>query len=43
VTSCLLGMVQNEMLVLHVLLSPEQVGFFTYYLPVHFLHDEDMT
>ena len=42
VTSCLLGMVQNEMLVLHVLLSPEQVGFFTYYLPVHFLHDEDM-
>ena len=42
VTSCLLGMVQNEMLVLHILLKPEQVGFFTYYLPVHFLHDEDM-
>mmetsp|Transcript_54161 Transcript_54161/g.60558 ORF Transcript_54161/g.60558 Transcript_54161/m.60558 type:complete len:337 (+) Transcript_54161:147-1157(+) len=42
VTSCLLGMVQNEMLVLHVLLMPEQVGFLTYYLPVHFLH-EDMT
>lgn len=42
-TSCLLGMVYNEMLVLHVLLSPEQVGFFTYYLPVHFLQeDEDM-
>merc|ERR1712232_638759 len=40
-TSCLLGMVQNEMLVLHVLLLPEHVGFFTYYLPVHFLHDED--
>ena len=42
VTSCLLGMVQNEMLVLHVLLYPEKVGFFTYYLPVHFLHDEDI-
>jgi hypothetical protein len=42
-TSCLLGMVYNEMLVLHVLLAPEQVGFFTYYLPVHFLQeDEDM-
>ena len=40
-TSCLLGMVHNEMLVLHVLLLPEHVGFFTYYLPVHFLHDED--
>jgi len=43
VTSCLLGMVSNEMLVLHVLLKPEQVGFFTYYLPVYFLReDEDL-
>ena len=42
VTSCLLGMVSNEMLVLHVLLKPEQVGFFTYYLPVHFLREEDL-
>lgn len=40
VTSCLLGMVYNEMLVLHVLLAPEQVGFFTYYLPVHFLQED---
>lgn len=40
-TSCLLGMVYNEMLVLHILLHPEQVGFFTYYLPVHFLQEED--
>ena len=42
VTSCLLGMVSNEMLVLHVLLKPDQVGFFTYYLPVHFLQEEDL-
>ena len=42
VTSCLLGMVSNEMLVLHVLLKPEQIGFFTYYLPVHFLREEDL-
>jgi hypothetical protein len=42
VTSCLLGMVSNEMLVLHILLKPDTVGFFTYYLPVHFLRDEDM-
>jgi len=41
VTSCLLGMVSNEMLVLHVLLKPDTVGFFTYYLPVHFLRDDD--
>jgi HUS1 checkpoint protein len=41
-TSCLLGMVYNEMLVMHVLLAPEQVGFFTYYLPVHFLSEEDL-
>ena len=41
VTSCLLGLVSNEMLVLHVLLKPETVGFFTYYLPVHFLRDDE--
>jgi HUS1 checkpoint protein len=41
-TSCLLGMVYNEMLVLHVLTYPEQVGFFTYYLPVCFLQEEDL-
>lgn len=41
VTSCLLGLVANEMLVLHILLKPDRVGFFTYYLPVHFLHDDD--
>jgi HUS1 checkpoint protein len=42
VTSCLLGMVYNEMLVLHVLTCPEQVGFFTYYLPACFLQEEDL-
>lgn len=41
VTSCLLGLVANEMLVLHILLKPDRVGFFTYYLPVHFLHEEE--
>lgn len=40
-TSCLLGMVYNEMLILHVLLAPAEVGFFTYYLPVHYLQDDD--
>ena len=41
VTSCLLGMVSNEMLVLHILLKPERLGFFTYYLPVLFLRDDE--
>jgi HUS1 checkpoint protein len=41
-TSCLLGMVYNEMLVLHVLLLPEVVGFMTYYIPVHFLQEDDL-
>lgn len=42
VASCLMAMVYNEMLVLHVMLQPESFGFFTYYLPVHFLTEEDM-
>lgn len=40
-TSCLLGMVRDEMLVLHILLYPEQMGFFTYYIPVQLLQEED--
>lgn len=40
--SCLLGMVHNEMLVLHILLTPDHIGFFTYYIPVFFMHDEDL-
>eukprot|EP00980_Cylindrotheca_fusiformis_P028972 scaffold22681_cov146-Cylindrotheca_fusiformis.AAC.4 len=42
VSSCLMGMVYNEMLILHILLHPDQVGFFTYYIPVYFIHDEDL-
>jgi len=34
-------MVENEMLVLHVTLFPESVGFFTFYVPVHFLSEGD--
>jgi hypothetical protein len=41
VSSARLCMVENEMLVLHVLLKPLQVGFFTYYVPVHFLSSDD--
>jgi hypothetical protein len=32
-------MIENEMMVVHVVLQPEDVGFFTYYIPVHFLSD----
>jgi hypothetical protein len=39
VSSAVLCMVENEMLVLHVTLFPESVGFFTFYVPVHFLSD----
>ncbi len=41
-SSSLIAMVHNEMLVLHVMLHPEQFGFFTYYLPVHCLTEEDL-
>jgi HUS1 checkpoint protein len=37
VSSAVLCLVENEMLVLHASLNPAQVGFFTYYVPVHFL------
>ena len=42
VSSSLLCMVENEMLVLHVVLNPGSVGFFTYYVPVHYLSDSQM-
>jgi hypothetical protein len=32
-------MIENEMMVVHVMLNPEELGFFTYYVPVHFLGD----
>lgn len=41
ISSAVLCMVENEMLVLHVTLFPESVGFFTFYVPVHFLSDLD--
>lgn len=40
VSSAMLCMVENEMLVLHVCLNPSEVGFFTYYIPVHFLSND---
>ncbi|KAL3945558.1 MAG: hypothetical protein SGBAC_000382 [Bacillariaceae sp.] len=42
VSSCLLGMVHNEMLVLHILLNPDHIGFFTYYIPVYFMHEDEL-
>jgi HUS1 checkpoint protein len=43
VSSALLCMVENEMLVVHVLLNPASVGFFTYYVPVHFLSSAELS
>jgi HUS1 checkpoint protein len=40
VQSALLCLVENEMLVVHVNLNPENVGFFTYYVPVHFISSD---
>jgi len=37
ISSALLCLVENEMLVVHAVLHPPSVGFFTYYVPVHFL------
>jgi HUS1 checkpoint protein len=37
VSSALLCFVENEMIVVHVNLNPINVGFFTYYVPVHYL------
>jgi hypothetical protein len=39
-SSALLCLVENEVVVLHVTLSPRSVGFFTYYVPVHFLSSD---
>jgi Hus1-like protein len=41
IVSCaLLCLVENEMLVMHVSLQPSAVGFFTYYVPVHYISNE---
>lgn len=39
ISSYIICMIENEMMVVHVVLQPEDVGFFTYYIPVHFLSD----
>ena len=39
-SQAVLCLVENEMVVLHVNLL-HGVGFYTYYVPVHFLHDDD--
>jgi HUS1 checkpoint protein len=36
----LLCLVENEMVVLHANLNPASVGFFTYYVPVHYLSND---
>jgi len=42
VSSYIICMIENEMMVVHVVLNPEDVGFFTYYIPVHFLSPDMM-
>ncbi|KAL7528289.1 hypothetical protein ACHAWF_002511 [Thalassiosira exigua] len=42
VSSYIICMIENEMMVVHVVLNPEDVGFFTYYIPVHFLSPDLM-
>jgi HUS1 checkpoint protein len=40
ISSALLGLLENQQLILHVTLEPAGVGFFTYYVPVHYLSKE---
>ena len=42
VSRALMCFIENEMLVLYVTLNPENLGFLTYYLPVHFLSEDEM-
>ena len=42
VGSYIVCMIENEMMVVHVMLNPEDLGFFTYYVPVHYLSDDVM-
>ncbi|KAL7537132.1 hypothetical protein ACHAXR_007609 [Thalassiosira sp. AJA248-18] len=42
VSSYIICMIENEMMVVHVVLNPEDVGFFTWYVPVHFLSPDMM-
>jgi HUS1 checkpoint protein len=41
VSSAILCMVDQEMLVIHVLFHPRALGFFTYYVPVMYMSPED--
>ena len=42
VSSYIMCMIENEMLVVHVSLNPENIGFFTYYIPVHYISSDLM-
>ncbi|KAL7481792.1 hypothetical protein ACHAW6_007464 [Cyclotella cf. meneghiniana] len=42
VGSYIICMIENEMMVVHVMLNPEELGFFTYYVPVHYLSRDVM-
>ncbi len=42
VSSYIVCMIENEMMVVHVVLNPEDLGFITYYIPVHYISDDDM-
>jgi HUS1 checkpoint protein len=39
ISKAILCLVENEMLLVHVMLNPSSVGFLTYYVPVHFLSE----
>ena len=42
VGSYIICMIRNEMMVVHVMLNPEELGFFTYYIPVHYLDADNI-
>ena len=42
ISNALMCFIENEMLIIHITLNPEKLGFLTYYVPVHFLSDEEM-
>ncbi len=42
VSSYIVCMIENEMMVVHVVLNPEDLGFITYYIPVHYISHDDM-
>ena len=42
VSSYIMCLIENEMMVIHVVLNPEDLGFVTYYIPVHYMSHDDM-